>query len=104
MSLKALADAVIARNQSRNSPAIDEKSTRNYPRNSPQKVAQLERNPLTIYCAACRHLRMSEVRIPGIGGRFIWGCAKGHMEHGHSTPALGGLTAPDSCLQAKDYL
>lgn len=55
-------------------------------------------------CAACRNLRMSEVKIPGVGGRFVWGCAKGHIEHGHTTPELHRLIAPEPCLRAGDYL
>src|SRR5687767_9346864 len=50
-----------------------------------------------VYCAGCRNIRMAEVMIPGEGGRFVWGCAKGHMRHGHSTPELRNLLAPKSC-------
>jgi hypothetical protein len=57
-----------------------------------------------VYCAACRNIRMAEVVIPGEGGRFVWGCAKGHMEHGHSTPELRNLLAPDSCRRALDFV
>jgi hypothetical protein len=48
VSLKALADAVLARNPSRDACATEEKKPRNF---SPQKVAQL-RNPLTNTTAA----------------------------------------------------
>jgi TubC N-terminal docking domain len=57
-----------------------------------------------LYCAACRNLRMAEVMIPGEGRRYVWGCARGHMEHGHTTPNLHRLIAPESCLKAGDYL
>jgi hypothetical protein len=56
-----------------------------------------------VHCAGCRNIRMAEVVIPGEGGRFLWGCAKGHMEHGHSTPELRSLLAPDSCRRALDF-
>jgi hypothetical protein len=87
MSLKALANNVLARNQTCNSTQLE---------SCVPEVAQR-------FCATCRNLRMSEIKIPGIGGRFFWGCAAGHMEHGHATPALGQLTASESCLQAGDY-
>jgi hypothetical protein len=57
-----------------------------------------------VHCDACRNIRMAEVVIPGEGRRFVWGCAKGHMEHGHSTPELRNLLAPESCLAALDFV
>jgi hypothetical protein len=57
-----------------------------------------------VHCACCLNLRMSEVMIPGEGRRFVWGCAKGHMEHGHMTHDLPRLRASESCLTAGDYL
>jgi hypothetical protein len=47
---------------------------------------------------------MAEVMIPDVGSRFVWSCAKGHIEHGHTTtPELHGLSAPESCVGAGDY-
>lgn len=56
-------------------------------------------------CAICRNLRMAEVPAPGLlpPYRFMWGCSKGHLEHGHTTPDLRLLMAPDSCLAAGDH-
>jgi hypothetical protein len=56
-------------------------------------------------CAICRNLRMAEVPAPGLlpPYRFIWGCAKGHLDHGHTTPDLRLLLAPDSCLANGDH-
>lgn len=56
-------------------------------------------------CSGCRNLRMAEVLVPGLlpPYRFVWGCAKGHLEHGRTTPDLRFLQAPDSCLAAGDF-
>jgi hypothetical protein len=56
-------------------------------------------------CSGCKNLRMAEVPAPGLlpPYRFVWGCAKGHLEHGHTTPDLRMLAAPDSCLAAGDH-
>jgi hypothetical protein len=56
-------------------------------------------------CSGCRNLRMAEVPAPGLlpPYRFVWFCSKGHLEHGHTTPDLRLLVAPDSCLAAGDH-
>jgi hypothetical protein len=56
-----------------------------------------------VHRAACRNIRMADVVIPGEGGRYIWYCARGHLEHGHSTPELRNLHAPESCLATLDF-
>ena len=58
---------------------------------------------LSAPCAACRNLRMAEVQIPDVGARFVWGCSKGHMEHGHGTPDLSHLRAPMACAAAGHF-
>jgi hypothetical protein len=67
------------------------------------KPELMEALSVKLYCAACRNLRMAEVKVPGIGRRYVWGCAKAHMEHGHTTPELHRLIAPEACLIAGDY-
>jgi hypothetical protein len=70
--------------------------------NKPELLRLLTDRPA---CSGCRNLRMAEAPVPGVlpPYRFVWCCAKGHIEHGHTTPDLRILVAPDSCLAAGDH-
>lgn len=70
----------------------------------PHKAALLRLLSRRPTCSGCANLRMAEVpwdRPPY--HRFVWGCARGHLEHGHTLPDLHYLEAPDSCLIAGDH-
>lgn len=55
-------------------------------------------------CSGCANLRMTEIPVPGLTPpyRFVWGCARGHLDNGFTLPDLPALRAPDSCVTAGD--
>jgi hypothetical protein len=57
-----------------------------------------------VYCHGCKNIRMEQVYIHGHGGRYFWHCAKGHLEHGHTTPQLHNVTAPESCTKSNHFV